>query len=316
MSKSTNDRETAFAAGLQSLVPPETPHTNRGVSLRNQITGASIDWLTVTTDVRRIGIAWADFFAEIAAENGFSFTKPWAFWGFIGWQTEHCRYGRRLETGEHILIVSSWPADRLWQKVCPVARNVTRLDLAVTLKMDVAQPGVGAAHYAAIEGNNQRKNSLMVNRNGGETLYIGSRHSDQFGRFYDKGVQMKKEPPGTIYRYEVVVKKGLTPILLKSLLAGANVPGEKAVLAHKIRAFVWDWFDNRDITPIFSRGQQDRLELSVEFTATTVDRKLKWLAHAVSPTIRKLMAEGRSKDVIEALSLEALMTEPDPAVGL
>lgn len=288
-----------------------TPPTDRGVSLDGGRSVASIDWLTVTTEQDRPGKAWADIFAGIAGENGHSFTKPWSFWGFTGWQTEHCRYGFRPMTREYILIVSGSPADRVWRKVCPSARTVTRLDLAVTVKMESVQPGLCAAYYAVLGAGMQRKYSLITNNSGGETLYVGSRHSSQFGRVYDKGAQLG-QAPGELYRYEAVIKKSLTPSLLNALLVGpGDGSDEKGLLKHKIRSFVWDWFDNREVTPVFARGEQGKLELSVEFTASTTDRKLNWLSHAVSPTIRKLMAEGRSKDVIEALSLEALMLAHD-----
>jgi len=292
--------------------PLFTPPIDKGVNFLKsspKSSYSSVDWLTVTTDKKAVGNSWADVFASIANENGYEFTKPWSFWGFEGWQTNHCRYGVRFTTEEYILIVSSAPADLVWRDICPTARSITRVDLAVTTELEEVHPGLPQDYYRITVppgGPSKLKYSLVQNSNGGQTLYVGSRHSEQFGRVYDKGAE-RRGTPGKTYRYEVVLRKDVAPNLVKSLLASASVAGSKEALSSQITSFVWDWFDNREVVPIFERLGDFSSHIEVEATLTTTDRKLQWLKKSISPTVRKLMAMGRTQEVIEALSLEGFM---------
>jgi len=297
-----------------------TPATDRGVIIspfRPKNAFASVDWLTVTTEKKAVGIAWADIFTKIADENGHSFTKSWSFWGFEGFQTDHCRYGHRRGTEEYILIVSSSPADDVWLKICPTARSITRIDLAVTSELDAQAPGLCATYYLNVldaERPSKLKYSWIQNSDLGETLYVGSRKSEQFGRVYDKGAERKKDP-GWQYRYEVVLRKDVAPNLVKSLLARSLARGSKEALAAQILGFVWDWFDNREVPPIFDRGGAGALQLSTEVTLTTQERKLQWLNKLVAPTVKKLIADGKGREVLRALALEEFFGEdPKPKV--
>jgi len=304
------------------------PKSDRGVNTvleaKTEKTGyrgalfSSVDWLTVTTQKPSAGAAWARIFARIARENGEPFTQPWSFWGYEGWQTEHCRYGIRKEAQEYILIVSSYPADEVWLEVCPTARSITRIDLAVTISLDALTPGVPEAHYEALDSNTKkgaRKYSLIKNTGGGQTLYVGSRHSDQFGRVYDKGAE-RGGVAGRVYRYEVVLRKDSAPELVKRLLVASCIAKDKSLLARKIRSFSWDWFDNREVTPLFQRGTESAIETGSRVRFTTIDRKLTWLSQSVSPTVRKLIAAGKTKEVLDALCLEAFMPDPVPEPGM
>lgn len=296
---------------------PKPPTTDRGVmpiEFQAKSSYSSVDWLTITTDKKPIGMVWSDIFVGIAANNGHEFTKTWSFWGFNGWQTDHCRYGHRPTTDEYILIVSSSPADDVWLQVCPTARSITRIDLAVTTELERPKPGLPYHYYLArhIPGQpTKTKYSLIQNSDGGQTLYIGSRKSEQFGRVYDKSAE-RKEKPGSLYRYEVVLRKDIAPNLVKSLLAASMVRGNKQGLSTRITGFVWDWFDARYVTPVFDRGNGDRTNVLVEASFTTAERKLQWLNRSVSPTVRKLMAEGKTEEVMRALSLEAFIGVETP----
>lgn len=285
--------------------PKQPPTTDRGVSSKIAVKSAvaSVDWLTVTTGVKRIGIAWSDTFTRCALANGHSFTKHWSFAGYEGWQTQGCRYGKRESDQDYILIVSGYRADEIWLDACPTARSITRLDLAVTIVLGNQTVGLPSAHYNALEKSGSRNYSLIVNHRGGETLYVGSRASDHYGRCYDKGSE-RGVGPGFCFRYEVVLKKPYTPSLMEVLLTRPSTTNE--TIYRTIQAFVWDWFDFRQVTPIFERSSTDAAVISREYSATTKDRKLRWLEKSVSPTVKKLISEGLLFDVTEMFGLTDL----------
>jgi len=103
----------------------------------------------------------------------------------------------RAEMGYHVVIAGSairyiWEHDELDQKtllrsVVNSGASITRLDLAkdaqdVEIDLD--------AIYEAMEGGRYtgtaRKFSQMHSKNGGNTVYVGSRQSEKFIRIYDK----------------------------------------------------------------------------------------------------------------------------------
>lgn len=277
----------------QKLVPPPT---NRGVSFPSP-SGVSptVDWITATTFDTRISLYWQEIFASVIAENSYVGTKPWSFHGYTGWHCPGAMFGYRSYDEGAILIITSDRADKYWGYVARGEASVTRLDLAVTVELPAQVIGLPMAHYSAAGEGGIRKNTVITNKKGGQTFYIGSRSSIQYGRVYDKGAEQGKDP-GWRYRYEVVVKKGLTPNLVKSLIQ-ANDNGR----ARLIQSFVWDWFDNREVTPIFSRGYDKAIRLEAEVKISTPHKKLTWLRKQVRNTIDDLIDAGYSDEVIASL---------------
>lgn len=84
----------------------------------------------------------------------------------------------------------------------------TRLDLAVDLIEEVSVPVLRAlALHSMNDGAiRKRKWSEIVNSEGGNTFYIGSRSSDLFGRLYDKGAQQGTHDIGIWTRVEFELK--------------------------------------------------------------------------------------------------------------
>jgi len=299
-----------------------TPPTNRGVSLKNsqEIVQVSqevttIDWLTCTTQNERIGLDWFDIWLSIARENSLEFSKTWTWKGYEGSQTEGARWGRG-QAG-FILVVSGYRAHAVWPKIDPTVSRLTRVDLAVTLKLETAAPGLCKAHFQALdEEEQQRKYAYIENSDGGETLYVGRRSSDHYGRVYDKGAEQGGAPGGT-YRYEVILKKPFATGLMKHLKILSGHPRGLELAMEHARTFIWDWFDAREVTPVFKRGERAKEILKTEYALSTPEKRLQWLSHQVAPTVQKLMASGRSAETIKALALEEFLQsqevkQPEP----
>lgn len=278
-----------------------TPPTNRGVSLKT--VGQSIDWITATTAKTRIGMAWFDIWLKIAEENGVEFSKPWAWMGYEGSMTDGARWGKR-EDG-FILVVSGYRADLVCARVEPTASNITRLDLAVTIELEDRLVGLCRDHYNAVtrSSESQRKYSIVENKSLGQTVYVGSRASNQYGRIYDKSQEEGKQA-GWKYRYEVVFKQPLAKPHLLEMHTDRYSREVTEKYGKYIRSTVWNWFYDRDIVPLFYPESVYPQVVQTQYRATTIDRKFEWLRRSVSPTIAKLMKSGRKEDVITSLGLE------------
>lgn len=178
------------------------------------------------------------------------------------------------------------------------------MDIAVDCKMKNAQENVIQECYDWLNrnGGTNIKSSRIVSSDGGETLYIGSRNSEQFGRLYDKGKHTGKADKGLWYRYEVEYKRSMAK-------AAARMIRDRIALDHDIGQvlsdLVWNWFNTRDTPPIFNRKGQVPLEVKAEIISTSDERKLAWLTSQVSPSVKSLVMSGRGKEVIKALGLES-----------
>ncbi|MCI0561596.1 MAG: replication initiation factor domain-containing protein [Nitrososphaera sp.] len=287
------------------------PPINKGVSSLSVTTKSeqvSVDWLTCTTHNRSIGLQWFDIWRKIMEKNGAEFARSWSWKGYDGGSTEGARWG--VGAAGWILIVSGNRAQEVWKNLRPAETRVTRLDLAVTIELEAREVGLARAHYNAIgDEERQRKYSFVENSKGGQTLYVGSRSSDHYGRMYDKGAE-QKDAAGWRYRYEIVLKKPYATKMLKRLLEKSETKNGYIETMTDAKAFVWDWFDARQVTPVFLRSSADKIVLETDYTVTTEERTLQWIQRSVSPAIQKLLRGGRREDVINILRLEDFMDKP------
>jgi len=283
---------------------PLHPVTNRGVSSVKQDSGLQIDWITATTQDKRIELGWFDLWLKIAqAAGGMAYTKPWKFWGYEGASCDGSRWGKS-DRG-CIFICIGHTAHKMWQQIAPVAHKVTRLDLAVTVALQDKFEHLPALYYKSVPKMQQRKYSLTENSWGGTTLYIGSRSSEEYGRIYDKGAQQGKQP-GWIYRYELEMKAPKTSRWVRQTMTIMADPSNNDALnlaLERSRGYLWQWFNNRDVPPIFDSAPTP-LVLQEEYSPSTPERKLTWLRTTIKPTVKKLIKAGYLKETIEALDLE------------
>lgn len=273
---------------------------------------SSVDWLTVTTSEDRVWGDWISYYQayldEIPGTRVKLAEKRWKALGYEGFGLPGIRLGASHRNG-YIAILSGSQADVLWRHFLPNARRVTRIDLAVTANVGFQVPDVPKVYYEHIRKvekcgqdgakrgrGRPRRVSLIVNNSGGQTLYIGSRKSSQYGRVYDKGVESKRAKEGFIWRYEVEVKKPLAEALARSIILSDKTRGQK------MTGWVWDWFSSRGVLPLFP----PKPALSVAKLETDLvgdDRKVRWLRSGVQPTVQYLISRGRGEDALRALGL-------------
>jgi len=181
---------------------------------------------------------------------------------------------------------------------------VSRVDLQVSATLKEADPEIAHDCYSYLtelvtEGqvNVPVSYKLILGdvRTRGDTLYLGSRKSSQFGRLYDKGAQLETAEPGKIWRYEVEYKKPMALHVAKGLRDA--VDRNEAIIAT-----VYDWFSSRYTAPIFDRkGSKVVVELTARIHSDEVT--LAWLRSQVSPSVIRLMERGRGREVFTALQL-------------
>jgi DNA relaxase NicK len=123
------------------------------------------------------------------------------------------------------------------------------------------------------------KRSLILNSDGGSTLYIGSRVSDRFARLYDKGIEQGTTAAGKWWRLELELKGRRSQSHAEALLSTA---------AHRDQclATVAEYFQQKAMLVI---PFESSMLIYNESRAPTSDaRRLHWLSSQVRGTILEL----------------------------
>lgn len=271
----------------------------------NCSTSTAVDWLTVTSKStiggRRLINAW-----ETHKEGEVRGTR---FFGFDCVRDQSgLTWGQRTFDGLSIFIASGEIADKVWRDVVPVATKVTRFDLAVDVWLDEPRDQVRqSARVPMSSAFNRKRKYTYISGAGpgqkgsaGDTLYVGSRKSTQYGRFYDKGLQKDVAPPGKWLRYEVEYKGQAS--LQMSRKALSTTPAQ---FGEFVKCAIFAWFLDRSVVPVF-QPQTDTPGAKVRaiMQQTTPEKKLAWLSTQVKPTVQFLFEIGMRNKVLAALDID------------
>lgn len=261
---------------------------------------AGIDWLTLTVKQPKTrGEVFQRFNKLRGVLRGVDRReKRFAWHGYVGLQVAGLRWGTRPDTD--ILIMSGAAASSYWKLFARLADNVTRLDMAVTATVFPPIPRLTSTYYENLN-HGTRKWAEIRSEEGGNTLYVGKRISDQFGRIYDKGLQADLSAiTGAIWRYEIEYKGDRANTILTRLLTEV-CPG--AGITPLVVSHTYNWFDARNIPPVFAKNGNGVIESHVKVADEDDERTLTWFRTQVSPALKRLIGHRRT-DVLEALGLE------------
>jgi hypothetical protein len=268
---------------------------------------SQVDWLTLTF---REGGKWeaAKVAAEHALEREISDGENeqlLRFQGYDGRQAGRVGFGTRDDGA--LIRLSGALADAGLADLLPLASNVSRIDLAVTIKLPAdypnpmkegfrlgptIKPARGAApDYQLIEHSRQ-----------GTTLYVGSRTSPRFGRVYDKWKQSQLAFYAGCTRYELEAKSKLAA---RVAAAVAGAPDRRGT----IRVLVRNYFQPRGVL-IPDDEADDDLHISAYRPRTSDLSRLHWLGTQVKGVTDDLRARGRGADVDAALGTNAEAIPP------
>lgn len=260
----------------------------------------TVDWITCTMfSAQARGMAKALWYHVAEEEREYDKEpRQWVFKGYRGFTTKYVSWGTREDSD--IFVLRGQIANAWFGQVLDSADNVTRLDLAVTIRFREPSDQLIQRYWDHIcdrwpKGAAPRSYARVIGLDGGATLYVGKRVSAEFGRVYDKGIQASLAPEATMWRYEVEIKKPSASLVAASLPRDLS-PGPW------IQAYVFDWFFAREVMPAF-----DRTEVSIvveRYARVKSDEiTIAWLRKSVKPAILRLQSSGKLEQVLEALGL-------------
>jgi Replication initiation factor len=271
-----------------------------------ELVESRVDWITATAlldkDTRSFDPdALGDLSTRILwnQEKAKNVTHYWQWQGFSGFKCGQAQIGTNGRG--YIFRLSGDAAAEFWPMVYQLSTNVTRLDVAATIRHDGAWVDRAIYHHAeALEYQKNHAPNLKVTLiDGGKfgrTLNIGSRVSDSYGRIYDKERESKRLEYRDCWRYEVEFKRDLAERACALLDPAADDHGDPAGMALA-------WFDRRQIrsgqllktayVPVGHKSSSDAL------------RSLEWITRSVRGTVETLIAMGLTQETLAALGLFA-----------
>lgn len=226
--------------------------------------------------------------------------RDWWFVGYRGWVCGAVAFGRR--DADCIVQVSGCLATSAVEFLSE-GINTSRIDLQLTVLVDDDVSSlIEAMTQAVLEARKGREGRAfgvrrIASYGDGDTLYVGSRQSEQFGRIYDKGTESGGDYPKGSLRFEVEYK-GAWARRINALLMQAGCSG--AVVAGLVRGF----YEKRGLDISLS-GESLGIDLgdTIEVEGAH-ERSMRWLRSQVAPAIARLLREGVAVEaVVEALGL-------------
>jgi len=265
-----------------------------------------IDWVTAVAkqpEVKRRLFEVMRVYLDHEKETTGEVAESWSFRGYFGWKLPHVRWGTRADSD--IMIGSGELAPEVYHIIFDsgACDNVSRIDLAVTCALQTPA-NLAIEYYDEVKrlsgkaGVCKRQYALIQNTAQGQTLYVGSRQSTQFGRVYDKGMQQKalQFKAGELWRFEVEFKDERAYKVARQL---------KEVQVGVIANCVHKWFSGRHIAPIWPFGSsvEEIIDTTQEATLASDEATLRWLSTQVKPSIIRLSAKGKLEQVFYSLDL-------------
>lgn len=266
---------------------------------------AKVDWLTITCSDKEMRKSLLERFtrAKCALTMLGEYTREWGMHGYKGLQCGGLRWGTRKDSDIAILIGQD--AYSFWRVFLPLATNVSRVDLAVTVETKQEHFGLLELYADWMYHNSSASLKRCVRLdpwpNSCGTLYVNKRASDQMGRVYDKAAHLGlQDYAGRLWRYEVEYKHERAGKVAHALKEAGTQ------FVDSIYCTVHDWFNVRDIPPIFDKRHRDGWTVSADVaaTVTSTSASLNWLSSQVRPTVARLRASGLEDQVLEALGLD------------
>ncbi len=268
-----------------------------------------IDWLTMTSPkVQDVSGLVESVLRAIPIQ---STGKPFHFLGYRGEvyvdDEGHLAWG--IKMGHGIVQLSGAWSNRVFRELDAFRLRdyrCTRLDTAVTVCLRKPEQLVrDLLAYHSLRGGNW---TAITKDNGeGGTLYIGCRKSDQFGRLYDKGAEIRSRlgkssiPDALLWRYEVEYKRSMA-VAQRDHLAELVRDGRR--LDDTIATDVHNWFLRRGVGPTFNPIDTYSSVVQVATRVVSSEKTLDWFRVQVAPAMRRVNQEVSTDAILHALGVE------------
>lgn len=203
-------------------------------------------------------------------------------------------------------------ADVLFEETYIPGDNPSRIDLQVTIRNDLEPLEIIQTHELEanqandlLPSSRQRTISRHSDNKGGMTLYIGSRHSDSFGRIYHKYAKTKEERYKGCVRYEIELSGRYAAMYAEI----AHTAGDQR--ARRVTTLVKEWFAMRGVVAPIPQLRENWRPVKMAPPVTSVDTTMAWLRSQVRPSLARLLQTVSREHILIALGLA---DEPDPHV--
>ena len=284
-----------------------TDDTSSSPTSQGTVIESQIDWLTLGWDdgpKADRAEAWA--FARAQAERRAGYRElPFRLLGFEGWTVGRVRLGRRSDA--LLLQLSGDLADVYADTLVPLADRLSRIDLAVTVRLQEADDLLGENTYAQAEAHWQENHkraqpSLIQDAAGGCTAYVGKRSSDRFLRVYNKFAEsVAGGDPAAIARYPNCWRYELESKGLAARPTALAAVGASDRPAH-IQQYLYDYTVDHGIFPAFA-ATGDRVLQPGFRRRSDYGTRLAWVRKSVNPAIKQMLEEGDRAEILDALGL-------------
>jgi DNA relaxase NicK len=268
-----------------------------------------VDWITGTTSNegtrRSLGELSQELLQKLIGEG--EQANLWRAHGYEGWRIGPVSYGVRSQ--DDYLTISGEMANIFHRRASGCFNSISRLDLAVTVWFSKHDVERAARAYEQVkakvsESSGTRNYTYITNLLGGDTLYVGSRKSQYFGRLYDKWVQSKSLDYINAWRWEMELHKPLAfdtnlKLLLETYQHQFIANTVKIWFEDRFVPCPWDYYDV-EVKPIVARRRKTKDEATLE-----------WLEQQIEPSVRKLAAKGKLLQVLKALKISAYLRDDE-----
>lgn len=262
-------------------------------------TSASVDWVTCTAknDEGREALWTLGQRLLNAAKHVNQPPARWHGHGYSGFIGAGVRVGARVDSV--LLSLSGSQSGNHWKEAVTASDNTSRIDLAVDTEFQPPKPVLARDVYVKM-GRHQSptgrkvRGTIWASSDGGQTLYVGARASENFGRLYDKGIEQQTGQRGFWWRWEAELK-GVTA------RGAANRLLREPIEGNAIASSVSGWFGSR--TGVMPGPFTSTVIYNEKSEPSDDDKRLKWLANHVRPTVLRLLDTCGRERVLFALGL-------------
>lgn len=250
------------------------------------IVHADVDWLSMSAkdpSACRTLLEWRDKRFSVLADGGWS-EKRFSGHGYQYRQRGQVAIG--VGRCDVVAQLSGAEASAGWRDLARLASNVSRVDLACTARTDTRTDALAEQEYAAATARKRGRGraaqvTLIKSEDRGDTLYVGSRKSDQLGRLYNKEKESRQAEYSACWRWEVQYRRSYALSTVRALQA-TPVPSEAII------ATVGRWFTDRGVRAAYRSGV-DPLCTGNARPAPDDQRWLAWVRRCVQPRAKEMV---------------------------
>ena len=265
-----------------------------------EILQVGVDYATFTAKVgSRASEAYARAKYILDQENESGNTaKPWKGFSYLGWTSSHITLGKRSDG--IIIRLSGELADYHWRSFRAMCDKCSRLDVAITGRCELASFNVASLSLREARAWKRQHDTRLnvgyhLSEPGGQTVEIGSRSSEKYGRIYDKYAESGAPwQPGT-WRWELEAKGEYAEAISNHAF---GEPDRRDFYARVALGY----FAERGVSlPCKIDKSQWRYVRVLE--KLTVERKLQYLERSIKPLVREVALAVGEKTVLDCLGL-------------